>query len=203
MPLFLPQGSRNWWPVACILLGQLWPSWFPAGVIISIWLTFCDTIYFSTENNQLLFIPSCWAYIQVTSHCGQKSCRRYAEDLSDCWKALFLLKNVTQSCLTPFREDQKFQNALHCIIFPFQKDKFSCSLGREVPVTTSHTLYTRRLNAGVNSKQTLRSYLCCSLSQALARADGSSRDCPNTNHSGSPPSQELAALENDQIARIS
>lgn len=59
------------------------------------------------------------------------------------------------------------------------------------------------LNAGVNSKQTLRSYLCCSPSQELARADGSSKGCPNTNHSGFPLSQELAALENEQIARRS
>lgn len=51
------------------------------------------------------------------------------------------------------------------------------------------------LNANINSKKTLRAYLCCSPSQVLARDGDSSKDCPSTNHSGSPPSQEPAVLE--------
>lgn len=56
------------------------------------------------------------------------------------------------------------------------------------------------LDANVNSKKTLRVYLCCSPFQVLAKADDSSRGCPNTSHSGSPPSQEPAALEMSKIA---
>lgn len=57
------------------------------------------------------------------------------------------------------------------------------------------------LRANVNSKKTLRPYLCCSPSQALARAGDSSKGCPNTNHSGSPPSQEPAALEMSKLRK--
>lgn len=57
------------------------------------------------------------------------------------------------------------------------------------------------LNANTNSKKTLRAYLCCSLSQVLAKDDDSSKGCPNTNHSGSPPSQEPAALEMSKLQK--
>lgn len=146
MPLFLSHGSRNWWPVACILLGQLWPCCCPAGVIIFIGLTFCDTIYFSTENEPpFLFVPSCWAYIQVTVDWNL-----VGDVLRTCQNSEKLCsspKDVTQSFLTSFIDDWKLQNAWHCIISTFLKDKFSCSLGKEEQIATSHTLHTRRLIA--------------------------------------------------------
>lgn len=57
------------------------------------------------------------------------------------------------------------------------------------------------LSTNINSKKSIRAYLCCSPSQALARADDSSKGCPNTNRSGSPPSQEPAALEMSKLQK--
>lgn len=57
------------------------------------------------------------------------------------------------------------------------------------------------LNGNLNSEKTPRAYLCCSPSQALAKADDSSKGCPNTSHSGSPPSQEPAALEMSKLQK--
>lgn len=90
-------------------------------------------------------------------HHGQKSCRRCAEGVSDCWKALSFpkgchtisLKTILEKehILLRVAQDQKLQKASHCIIFTALNDKFCSRLGREVQVTTSHILYTRKLIA--------------------------------------------------------
>lgn len=119
------------------------------GRYIFIGLTFCDTIYLSTENEPWFF-PSCWVYVCFIMN------RNVVDVLRMCQTAEKLFpQRIPYNLPLDHLErehipigvalEQKLQHLSYCIIFTAFNGKFCSRLGREVCVTTSYSLCTRGL----------------------------------------------------------